>query len=411
MHLNKLFRLGIIFMVPFILIFSQCLSFKKNEDPRGDAYAGSATCVNCHKNIYSSYVHTAHFLSSGPADINTVQGSFALDKNIQRFDAHTQVRMEKRKSGLYQVTYKDGKITQSGRFDLFFGSVKGQSYAYWYANELFQLPISYVANAHQWINSPGYQSNEPDYERMITSQCLGCHMSFAKSQKGVLPLFSQNPEGFAKDSNIYPIDSERCHGPAAEHVKFQTENPEIKEAHNIATYKSLSRDQKVNMCAICHSGANNVMLKATFLFKPGDTLSKFMRVVPSNLSVNYKSIDVHGDQTALLQSSKCYINSSMSCATCHDTHQTQRDNTLLFAARCMTCHTTSNKCKLSNQLNAAQLSQNCISCHMPSFSSKLIIAGESGALVHTHHITVYKDEAQKVLNWLKASNTRALTIH
>ncbi len=119
MPIKKLFRLGLIILIPFILVFTQCLSSKKSEDPRGETYAGSATCVNCHKNIYSSYVHTAHFLSSGPAGINTVQGSFASKKNEQIFDPHTRVKMEKRKSGLYQVTYRDGKVVQSGRFDIF----------------------------------------------------------------------------------------------------------------------------------------------------------------------------------------------------------------------------------------------------------------------------------------------------
>jgi hypothetical protein len=406
MSKNKLFRFAI-FIIPLTIVFSQCFNLKKKEDPRGSAYAGSATCVNCHKNIYGTYLHTAHFISSMPANDSTIQGSFAAGSNEFLFNPHLKVQMDKRNSGFYQVAYVDGKPTQSGRFDISFGGIKGQTYAYWLDNELFQLPISYMTNAHKWINSPGYQVNEPDYERMITFQCLGCHMSYAKTEPGKLPLFSQHPVGFKQESIIYNIDCERCHGPAAEHVKFHTENPAVKEAKYIAIYKSLTRQQKINMCAVCHSGANNVMIKPTFGFKPGDTLSKYVRIVPSNLSANYKEIDVHGDQTGMLATSKCFISSNMACATCHDTHQNERDNVVLYSAKCMTCHSsgTTHPCKLTNQLSAAMLSANCIACHMPAFPSKLIVSGQSGAMVHTHHIGVYPEETQKILSYLKVKTT------
>jgi hypothetical protein len=101
----------------------------------------------------------------------------------------------------------------------------------------------------------------------------------------------------------------------------------------------------------------------------------------------------------LLESSKCFIGSNLTCSTCHDTHVNDRDKVVLYAARCMTCHNkdTHNECKLTNQLSAAVLTNNCISCHMPAFSSKLIVAGQSGALIHTHHIAIYPEETQKVL--------------
>jgi len=399
---NKLLRFGIV-IIPLALVFSQCFNLKKKEDPRGKQYAGSATCVNCHKDIYSNYLHTAHFMASSPADSNSIQGSFTKSLNEFVFSPHTKVVMDKRKSGAYQITYIDGKSTQAERFAITFGGVKGQTYAYWYANELFQLPISYVDNAHKWVNSPGYNADEPDYERMITSQCLGCHMSYAKVEPGKLPIFSPHPEGFDRNSIIYNIDCERCHGPAAEHVKFQMDNPTVKEAKYIATYKSLTREQKINMCAVCHSGANSIMVKPTFGFKPGDTLSNYMKIPPENLSSNYKEIDVHGDQRGMLATSRCFAMSAMDCATCHDTHHNERGNTVLFANRCLNCHNdaSAHQCKLNGQLSATLLKNNCISCHMPASPSKLIVAGKSGAMVHTHHIAVYPDETQKILGYLK----------
>jgi hypothetical protein len=254
------------------------------------------------------------------------------------------------------------------------------------------------------MNSPGYAPNRIVFERMISTHCLDCHASYIKQAPPDLPDLYFGAEGFEKKSLVYSIDCERCHGPAAEHVKFQTANPTVKEAKYIVAFKSLARMQKINMCAMCHSGANNHMLKPAFGFKPGDTLSDYMRMYASNEPVNYKVIDVHGNQIGLLESSKCFIGSNMDCSTCHSsTHVNERDHVELYTARCMSCHneTTHNVCKLTNQLSATMLANNCISCHMPALPSKVIITGQSGTLIHTHHIAIYPEETEKVLAYLK----------
>jgi len=401
MSKSSLLRFGI-FIVPVIIVFSQCLNLKKKEDPRGHEYAGSATCVSCHKDIYNSYLHTAHFQSAQPSGANTISGSFKDGSNAFAFTDGTKVEMHSTDSGFYQTAYENGKPTQTERFDITFGAVKGESYAYWKGNELFQLPISYVSNVHSWINSPGYD-NRISYTRPISTLCMDCHVSYIKSEKPNLPGYLVNPDGFDKSSIVYGVDCERCHGPAAEHVKFQMDNPTVKEAKYIIKFASLTRDQKINMCAICHSGTSTPILRPTFGFRPGDTLLKYMAASNFVKTPDYTHIDVHGNQKALLASSKCFINSKMDCSTCHDTHTNERADMLLYTARCMTCHNTDthNVCKLSNQLTSDVLKNNCISCHMPAQLSKVIIAGQTGALVHTHHIAVYPGETQKILAYLK----------
>jgi hypothetical protein len=399
--------------MPVVLIFSQCLRpDKKSTNARGTEYAGSAACISCHKAVYNSYLHTAHYMALQPADQDNIQGSFAGGSNQFIFNTHLKVNMTKTDSGFFQTVFDDGKMGESRRFDVVFGGVKGQTYGYWLTNELFQLPISYVSNTHSWVNSPGYDPNSVVFERMIDHKCLGCHASYAKPEQPDLPSFYATAEGFDKSTVVYGVDCERCHGPAAEHVRFQTANPQVKTAKYITTYNSLTREQKINMCAICHSGGNNHLLKPTFGFKPGDTLENYIRISHSNAPTNYRNIDVHGNQRGLLESSKCFISSNMDCATCHDTHTVERGNTLLYAARCNSCHssTSHNQCKLVNSLSTNALNANCVACHMPAFTSKLIVAGDSGAHVHTHHIAIYSDEAQKVLSLIghKRSATTSL---
>ncbi|HTD98989.1 MAG TPA: cytochrome c3 family protein [Mucilaginibacter sp.] len=402
---KKLFRLAV-FLVPILLVFSQCLNLKKNKDKRGNAYAGSAACVSCHKGLYDSYLHTAHFKASRPASESTIDGSFAKGANEFNFGDHMKVVMSKTDSGYYQTSYINGKKDQSQRFDISFGGVKGQSYAYWLGNELFQLPISYVNNSDKWVNSPGYEPNRIAFERVIGTRCMDCHASYAKEVPPELPIYD-DAIGFEKKSLIYSVDCERCHGPAAQHVKFQQDNPGIKKAKYITSYQSLTRYEKINMCAICHSGASTHMLKPTFSFKPGDTISHYM-VPVSNVKPDYNHIDVHGDQKDLLISSKCFISSSMDCSTCHNTHVNEKNNLALYTNRCIACHTSSaadhKANKLTEPLSAGVLKNNCLSCHMPTLPSKAIVAGDSAAMVRTHHIAIYPEQTKKILAYLKAKN-------
>jgi hypothetical protein len=397
---RKMIRLAIS-LVSLILIFSQCFNFKKDNDPRGSSYAGSKSCMQCHKDIYSSYLHTAHFIASQPADSNTIQGNFMKGANEFLFNTNMKVVMNKRDSGFYQTSYVNGKSEQSQRFDISFGGVKGQSYAYWFTNELFQLPISYVWNKHAWINSPGYDSNRIVFERNIGIQCFSCHASYIKPAPPAVPGYYGNSEGFEKNSLVYSVDCEKCHGPAASHVKFHIDNPDEKKAEYIVTLNSLTRDQKINMCAICHSGINSRMLKASFDFKPKDTITKYL--VPIS-EPDYNHIDVHGNQKGLLASSKCFTNSNMDCSSCHNIHVNERNNLALYTARCMVCHNNDNHdiCKLSGQLSSNILKNYCIACHMPALPSKLIMLGDSSVLIHTHHIAIYPDQTQKILAYLKS---------
>ena len=394
----------LVFLIPFPLVLMQCLTgSKQSADPRGPLYAGSVSCAACHKNDYNSYLHTAHFVASRPATDSLVQGSF--DKGLSEFifNPHAKVIMTKTDSGMYQTSYVNGRPELARRFDVIFGGVKGQTYAYWLANELFQLPISYVSNKHSWINSPGYDSTRAVFERAVNTRCLDCHMSYAKQEAPELPNFYSGIEGFEKTSLVFSVDCERCHGPAARHVKFQTDNPTEKKAKFIVTFNSLTREQKINMCAVCHSGSGSPIIKPTFGFKPGDTLSKFIVVNSNPVNINYKFLDVHGNQKALLESSKCFINSSLDCSTCHNTHVNDRDKLTLYAAKCMTCHSKEShfQCKMTNNLSGTVLTNNCISCHMPAFPSHTIVAGQQGALVHTHHIGIYPEETQKILAYIK----------
>lgn len=169
----------------------------------------------------------------------------------------------------------------------------------------------------------------------------------------------------------------------------------------------LPRARKIDLCGACHSGNKSEMLRSTFWFRPGDTLAKF-KLPGYESTARPASLDVHGNQVQLLESSKCFLNSTLDCNTCHDTHYNQRNNTALFTQKCMACHSTvkHNYCKLANSVNAQLIRSNCIQCHMPSLPSAVIVSpnmhrpSSAAIYITTHRIAIYPDQTKKILAML-----------
>ena len=124
----------------------------------------------------------------------------------------------------------------------------------------------------------------------------------------------------------------------------------------------------------------------------GQRLSDYLALLPQ---ASDATVDVHGNQVALLSRSKCYQASQMTCLTCHDVHREQR-NTTELAGKCMTCHQEQN-CKLFPKQGHA-IAGRCVDCHMPLQPSNLIVSSREGkqerALVRTHWIRVYPESVK-----------------
>jgi len=412
---NRTVLLAGVFIFPLIAIFSQCFNYedKKPVDARGNMYAGSASCKSCHKEIYSNYLHTAHFQTSRLASAASIHGSFAPDSNTVTFNDSLKVVMEKDGKAFYQVSYLHNKIIEKRPFNIAFGGIKAETYLYWQDKQVKQLPVSYYNAIHSWANSPGYAADNADFSRVIGARCFECHSSYIKE----LPSQTQSLERkveMDENSVVLSIDCERCHGPAINHVNFHTEYPQEKKAKYLVTYKSLNRSQKIDMCGVCHSGNSSAMLKSTFAFKPGDTLAKYKEADFFHTEANPASMDVHGNQVQLLSSSACFIKSKMDCATCHNTHNNERNLTKLYTQRCMSCHQQANHtfCKMADKLGQAAIAGKCIDCHMPKKPSGVIAVHNSGKStlspyeVRTHRIAIYPQETAKIVAWIQGNTAK-----
>lgn len=360
----------------------------------GEQYVGSETCLECHADIYATHIETAHYNTSALVKAETIKGNFEIGSNTLDLKDVAFEMVSEGESFYQHITIKNRTIQKPPvKFDIVLGSsVMGQTYLTWEQDKLFQLQASYYASTDSWVNSPGYPSY--NLERPVGSACLKCHVTFAKNHDS-----SGFGNEFYKENMIYGVDCEKCHRPSAKHVIYHRKNPEADESKFMLKIDTLSRQQRLDVCAQCHSGLRMRQLKGNpFSFLPGENLNEYS--LNAQTASKNSTLDVHGNQYGLLTSSKCFKQTSkMDCTTCHDTHKKQRGDTTYFNQKCMGCHTDPNStiCKAElSEIN--KMANNCIACHMPIFPSKVIsVQLENDSLktpfyIRTHLIGIYPKE-------------------
>lgn len=391
------------------LLFQYCVQRKVPtfNDPRGKSYAGSSACVSCHANVVAAYAANAHGTSTQPANAATILGSFTSDSNRFHYTPSISVRMEEKDGRFYQTAYENDVAKASYPFDIVIGSGrKAQTFLYWDAKQVYQLPITYSVVGKCWVNSPNYPADRVRFDRVIPIGCFECHASFI-DRTGASEQGGYRVDEFNSATLINGIDCERCHGPAAAHVAYQQDHPTEKVAKYITSFKQLNNIQQMEACATCHAGLREP-IRSPFLFQPGHSLKDFYR--PDTTQVSPDQLDVHGNQYQLLMASKCFKGAieTMSCNSCHDPHAMERNNMKVFSTRCMSCHqeNTPQFCSFAPKVGAT-IVNNCIDCHMPATPSKLISLQAEGKkehienLVRSHLIGIYPDAAHKQLRSIR----------
>ena len=364
--------------------------------------AGDAACLGCHKQQALPYLHTSHHLTSQlvtPASMR-----FSLPGGAKTLMIVDPAKTSDEPYLFFQIKASDDRYYQSAvtgwgsrrqtrtePMDIVIGSGKrGQTFLYWDANRLFELPISYWTASHDWINSPGYGDGTADFTRPVNPGCLECHATAIRA-------LSSDPftNSYEKNTLVTGISCETCHGPGRDHIAKQraASSRGIRADHDlILNPKRFSRDRQVDLCALCHSGTERQEVAPAFSFVPGQPLGNYFRPLAS---VDVERPDVHGNQVGLLRRSRCFLASpTMSCSTCHDVHAAERP-AAAYSGRCLTCHQWQS-CGVAKKIGP-RIAENCIDCHMPVQATNVIVSETAGkvtrATMRNHWIKVYSDPA------------------
>jgi Cytochrome c554 and c-prime len=353
---------------------------------------GDASCLACHKAQTTSYLQTAHHFTSRAPSRESIKGKFTREAYILRSvnNSNLWFQMETTERGFFQTaalrSFPAGLAHRTERIDVVIGSGrKGQSYAFWEKDELYQLPVSYWTELDEWVNSPGFPDGTAIFTRPITPRCLECHATSFQSLTPPINRYNQT-------SLMLGITCEKCHGPGREHVaRYQSKTPPKSPADGaIINPARLSRDRQMDACALCHASGTSRPSVPALSFTPGKVLAEYIDLPTPTADMH---VDVHGGHLELLKRSRCYQSSAtLTCTTCHDVHTTQRDPKT-FAAKCLSCHKVES-CGQFTKLGH-EIDQQCVQCHMPLEATRLIICSANGKQLQpqarNHTIAIYPE--------------------
>jgi hypothetical protein len=368
----------------------------------GMEFVSMQECIACHKDIVESHMKTSHYKTSFKTDATAFDEMLKTLSNEINLDDGTKIVIKKEGNTLFQDFYVVGNQTPVYHtpMDITIGSgFRGQSFLYWNEEGLFQNQASVFGTMEGWINSPGYAS-QINNTREVVPRCMECHSSYAAPLESSSNRISNK---YDIENVVLGIDCQRCHGEVKEHVLFHKKNPDIKDGQHILKYSELTQQQRIDACALCHSGFRQPAWDPlerkfipSFSYQVGDELNDYL-VNNNSRARNNQEPEIHANQTKLLMDSKCFIMSeNMDCATCHDPHAQERGDFQNFSLKCISCHQSQNHTEKTLRLTNANF-EDCTSCHMPFVDSQamkidLNLNELTPVKIRNHLISIYPQD-------------------
>jgi tetratricopeptide (TPR) repeat protein len=336
-------------------------------------YVGDAACASCHAEESEGYRQHGMAHSFYRWTVET-RVEAPLEAPLHHAATDYYYTVVEAPDGLYQEEYlrspEGVKVHQlRRRMDYVVGS--GHAARTYLAESngwLYELPLTWYTQAKRWDFSPGYQTQNGRFDRLIPSRCMACHNSYPTPVPFADGKYVRLPLG---------IGCERCHGPGALHVEARLADPEPTaeiegRSHEIdptiVNPAHLPYQARMDVCQQCHFSAPGVVPRegrGAFDFRPSDLLATHRAVfIPPQDEADGR-IDVVS-HAARMQQSACFRGTVTSarpleCVTCHNPHEGFRNKGPdYFNRTCQRCHAAPTLPAEHHATGA-----NCIGCHMP----------------------------------------------
>lgn len=325
------------------------------------AYAGSASCRDCHREQHHGWAPSNHALAerlpSNPLD----RPAFDPPREFKFGSQTTTVRSETntfvvRAPGPKKAFADFPVVRVIGNDPLRQYLVDGGR------GRLQTLEASYDPHRNEWFNVYGEEDRQPGEWGHWTGRgmnwnamCASCHNTRLRKN------YDAATDSYHTTMAEMSVGCEACHGPMKEHVlayKSGTKPPPPVKPR---------RDQILDTCGSCHSRRAEL----TGEFVPGDNyFDHYHLTVPDLSDVYHADGQVSGEnyEFGSFLGSRMHA-AGVTCLDCHDAHTTKP--ILPGNALCMRCHSGGypNSPKIdptAHSFHAPDSAGNqCVNCHMP----------------------------------------------
>ena len=334
----------------------------------GDAFAGSASCRQCHEKFYTLWSTSRHGLAMQPVTEAFAQQALTAQTNAigigkSRFTADVGARVI-REEGPGGATSYPMLHALGGKnvYYLLTPLEKGR---------LQVLPLAYDVRRREWINAAASMVRHfaegadealdwRDQQLTFNTACFGCHVSqLAKN-------YDLKTDTYRTVWREPGINCESCHGPGAEHIRVCQAAPTNSPPKDLKliSMKTMTLRQRDETCATCHAK----MRPITASFMPGDRfLDHFDLVAFESPDFYPDGRDLGENYTyTLWLTSPCVQTGKLECMHCHTSSGRYKFAGATANASCLPCHQARvEQATEHTHHKAGSKGNQCVSCHMP----------------------------------------------
>jgi tetratricopeptide (TPR) repeat protein/nitrate/TMAO reductase-like tetraheme cytochrome c subunit len=337
-------------------------------------YAGSKSCIECHKKFYQLWATSLHGLAMQPytpefarAHLTPQQKDVTIGKYRYRADLG-------QKAGWVLEIDPKGK---KQKYPIV--HVLGGKNVYYFLTPLKRgrlqtLPVAYDVHRKQWFDTaasgirhfgsgtPEEPINWKEWPYTFNTACFNCHVSQLSTN------YDPKTDTYRTTWGEAGINCETCHGPAKEHNEVMEAAPKGKLPPDlkIISVKKLSADSRNALCGSCHAK----VFPLTTTFPPGDRFFDHFDLATLENPDYYpdgRDLGENYTYTSWLMS-PCVKSGKLDCIKCHTASGRYRFKEEAKANEaCLPCH-AARVAKAKEHIHHPDkpgVPTKCIQCHMP----------------------------------------------
>jgi Flp pilus assembly protein TadD len=338
------------------------------------AYAGSASCRECHPKEFEAWRPSHHGQAERAVDPKLDRAAFDPPREFAHGSQKTAVRTNA--AGRPEVTTvgRDGKLAPFAVERVIGVEPLRQFLVPTTGGRLQTLEASYDPHKDQWFDVYGDEDRQPgDWGHWTgrgmnwNAMCAACHNTRVRKN------YDEQSDSYQTSMAEPTVSCESCHGPMKRHVVEQRAAPHAGLGASATTrigtpsaYR-FTKDQTFQTCASCHARRADL----TGDFAPGDSFHDHYSLSIPDLTENFYpdgQVKEEDYEFTAFMGSKMHA-AGVRCADCHDPHTAK---TILAGNNlCMRCHNGSFQgspliVPEQHSFHKPESAGNqCVNCHMP----------------------------------------------